>query len=72
MNSLRMSFWVLPASLCGVTPCFWATAIYMASITWAGALIAIAGVTLSRGMPSKSAPISLREGQAMPTFPTSP
>ena len=70
--SFRMSFWIVPLSLSGVTPCFSATAMYIARRTEAGALIVMEVETLSRGMPSKRISMSARESIATPTLPTSP
>ena len=63
----------IPARNCsGPTPCFLATAMYMASNTVAGALMVIDVDTLSSGMPSKSLSMSSSEDMATPTLPTSP
>ncbi len=70
--SLRISFWIVPVNLAAATPCFSATAMYMASKTAAGALIVMDVETRSRGMPSNRISISARESMATPTFPTSP
>ena len=41
MNSLRMSFWIVPESVCQSAPCFSATTRYIAKIIAAGELIVI-------------------------------
>ena len=48
--SLRMSFWIVPSSRPGSTPCFFATAMYNASRIDAVELIVIDVLTLSSGM----------------------
>ena len=70
--SLRMSFWMVPLSLSGLTPCFSATTIYIARRIAAGALIVIEVDTFSSGMPSNSVSMSRSESMATPTLPTSP
>ena len=69
--SLSTSFWTVPFSFSGPTPCFSAAAMYIASITAAGALIVMLVETLSSGMSSKSVSMSYRESIATPTWPTS-
>ena len=62
-----------PAAACaGVTPCFSATAMYMARRMAAGALMVMEVLTLSRGIPSKRISMSSSESMATPTLPTSP
>ena len=70
--SFNMSFWIVPLNLSADTPCFSATAIYIAKRTAAGALIVIEVLTLSRGIPLNNISISFNESIATPTFPTSP
>ena len=70
--SLRMSFWIVPLSFSGETPCFCPTAMYIASKTAAGALMVMEVLTWSRGIPSKRISMSSRESIATPTLPTSP
>ena len=72
MYSLRMSFWMVPFSAPGSTPCFSPTTTYIASRIAAVELIVIDVETLPRGMPLKRASMSSRESIATPTFPTSP
>ena len=55
MNSFRMSFWIVPESVCQSAPCFSATTRYIAKIIGAGELIVIDVVMSASEMPSKSA-----------------
>ena len=66
--SLRISFCIVPLSLSGETPCFSATAIYMASKTDAGALIVIEVDTLPRSMPSNRISMSASESDGYTDF----
>ena len=70
--SLRMSFWIVPDSAAGATPCRRATAMYSASRMIAVALIVIDVDTRSSGIPSNSSAMSSIESIATPTRPTSP
>ena len=70
--SLRMSFWIVPVSWSAGTPCFSATAMYIAKSTEAGALIVMDVETLPRSIWSKSVSMSASESIATPTLPTSP
>ncbi|MNL59897.1 hypothetical protein D3C87_1836600 [compost metagenome] len=72
MYSLRMSFWMVPVSFSGETPCFSATAWYMHRRMAAGALMVIEVETLSSGIPSNSTSMSARLSMATPVRPTSP
>jgi hypothetical protein len=72
MYSLRMSFCVVPPIRSSATPCFFATATYIARRIAAVALMVIDVVTLSSGMPAKSCSRSSRLEIETPTFPTSP
>ena len=72
MNSLNRSFWTVPRSFEGSTPCFFATAISSDSSTMAVELIVIEMLILSRGMPSSSVSMSARLAIDTPTRPTSP
>src|SRR5512140_2272808 len=72
MYSLRMSFCIVPPTLWKGTPCFSATARYMAKTIAAGPLIVIEVVTLSSGIPSKRISMSFSESMATPHIPTSP
>ena len=70
--SLSTSFWMVPLICSGLTPCFSATATYIAKSTAAGALMVIEVETLSSGMESNSTSMSASESMATPTLPTSP
>ena len=72
MNSLRMSFWIVPESVCQLAPRFSATTRYIAKIIAAGELIVIDEVTAPRSMPSNSVSMSAREATFTPHLPTSP
>ena len=72
MNSLRMSACSVPVSWSGATPCFSATATYIASSIAAGELMVIDVLTLSSGMPANRISMSSRDVTATPHFPTSP
>ena len=72
MYSLRISFWMVPLSFDGSTPCFLPTAMYIASRTGAVELMVIDVLTLSRGIPSKRISISSRLAIGTPTLPISP
>ena len=50
MYSFRMSFWIVPRSSFGATPCCLPTAMYIASSTAAGALIVMLVLTLFSGI----------------------
>ena len=67
-----MSFWVVPCSCSGATPCSSATTMYRASSHAAVALIVIEVFISPRGMPSISAAMSPRWEIGTPTLPTSP
>ena len=72
MNSLRMSFWMVPASLSGVTPCSSAATMYIARMGSTAPFIVIETDTLSSGIPSNSVFMSSTESMATPAIPTSP
>ena len=72
MNSFSMSFWMVPPRRSHATPCFSATARYIASATDAGQLMVIDVVTWSSGMSSKSRSMSSSVEIATPSLPTSP
>jgi hypothetical protein len=72
MNSLRMSFWIVPDSIFQSAPCFSATARYIAKIIGAGELIVIDVVMSLSAIPSNSRSISASETMLTPHFPTSP
>ena len=70
--SLRMSFWVVPASAWRVAPCSSAAATYSASSHGAVALMVIDVFIRSSGIPSKTVRRSPRWPMGTPTLPTSP
>jgi hypothetical protein len=70
--SLRMSFWIVPSRPAGATPCFSATATYMASRIMAGELMVMEVEIASRGIRSNRTSMSARVSMATPTLPTSP
>ena len=72
MNSFRMSFWIVPDSVCQSAPCFSATTRYIAKIIDAGELIVIDVVMSASRMPSNSRSMSASETMLTPHFPTSP
>ncbi len=73
MYSFRMSFWSVPETCRWMsTPCFSATARYIAKSIGAGELMVIDVVTSPSGMPSKRTSMSARESTVTPHFPTSP
>ncbi len=73
MYSLRMSFCSVPETrLAMSTPCFSATARYIAKRIGAVELMVIEVVTSPSGMPSKRASMSASESMATPHLPTSP
>ena len=72
MNSLRMSFWIVPESVFQSAPCFSATTRYIAKIIGAGELIVIDVVMSPSAMPSNSVSMSASESTLTPHFPTSP
>ena len=72
MNSLRMSFCVVPSSAARGTPRFSAAAMYIAQIGAAGELIVMEVEMRSSGKPSRSTSISARLETATPHVPNSP
>ena len=64
MYSFRMSFCSVPESCAQSTPCFSATARYMAQRTAAGELMVIETVTSPSGMPRNSVSMSSSEEMA--------
>ena len=66
--SLRMSFWMVPRSWSGRTPCFSAAARYIAQTTAAGELMVMLVETRSSGMPSSRISISLQRGDGHPAL----
>ena len=72
MNSLRMSFWIVPDNCFQSARCFSATTRYIAKIIAAGELMVIDVVTSLSRMPSKSVSMSASDVTFTPHFPTSP
>ncbi len=72
MYSLSTSFWMVPVSFSGGTPCSSATSWYSSRSSAAGALMVIEVETSPSGMLSKSTRMSSIESMATPTLPTSP
>jgi len=72
INSLSMSFWMVPPILESGIPLISAAAQYMAHKTVAGGLMVMEVVTLSMGMPSMRVRKSSRVSMATPHLPTSP
>jgi hypothetical protein len=56
MNSLRMSFWIVPESVFQSAPCFSATTRYIAKIIGAGELIVIDVVMSPSGCRRTASP----------------
>ena len=54
MNSLRMSFWIVPVSCSGCTPCSSAATTYSARTGSTAPFIVIDTLIWSSGMPSNS------------------
>jgi hypothetical protein len=72
MNSLRMSFWIVPDSTRRSAPCRSAITRYIASSMGAGELMVIDVVTAPTSMPSNSTSMSASVVTLTPHFPTSP
>ena len=72
MNSLRMSFWMVPESAARATPCSSPATMKLASTGITAPFIVIDTLTFSSGMPSKSTFMSSTESIATPALPTSP
>ena len=72
MNSLRMSFWIVPEIFRQSAPCFSATTRYIAKIIGAGELIVMEVVISASEMPSNSRSMSASDVMFTPHFPTSP
>ncbi|OLE37458.1 MAG: hypothetical protein AUG00_08145 [Candidatus Rokubacteria bacterium 13_1_20CM_2_70_7] len=72
MNSLSMSFCIVPPTRSQATPCWSATARYMASAIDAVQLIVIDVVTSPSGMSAKSRAKSSSVEIDTPSLPTSP
>ena len=72
MNSLRMSFWIVPERAFQSAPCFSATTRYIAKSIGAGELIVIDVVMSASEIPSNSRSMSARDTMLTPHLPTSP
>ena len=72
MNSLRMSFWMVPASFSGGTPCSSAATMYSASTGSTAPFIVIDTLISSSRIESNSSRMSRIESIATPAIPTSP
>ena len=72
MNSLRMSFWMVPVSAECATPCSSAATMYMAMTGSTAPFMVIDTLMRSSGMPSKRICMSATESTATPAMPTSP
>ncbi len=72
MNSLRMSFWIVPESAALGTPCSSPATMKLASTGITAPFMVIDTLTFSSGMPSKSTFMSSTESIATPALPTSP
>ena len=72
MNSLRMSFWVVPSSIARGKPAFSAATMYIAQIGAAGELMVIEVETRSSGSPSRRTSMSARLLTPTPHVPNSP
>ena len=72
MNSLRMSFWTVPASALGRTPCSSAATMYIAITGSTAPFMVIDTDMRSSGIPSNRIFMSSTESMATPALPTSP
>ena len=72
MNSLRMSFWMVPERFRGETPCSSPATMKDASTGITAPFIVMETEISPRGMPSNSALMSSTESMATPARPTSP
>jgi hypothetical protein len=72
MNSLRMSFWMVPDSTDLSCPCSSPATMKFASTGITAPFIVIETDTLSSGMPSKRIFMSSTLSMATPALPTSP
>ena len=72
MNSLSISFCIVPPIVDLLIPLFSAMAIYIAQRTGAGGFTVMEVVILSMGRPSNSISISLNVSMATPHLPLSP
>ncbi len=72
MNSLRMSFWMVPLSWSGVTPCSSPATTKAASTGSTAPFMVMETDIFSKGIPSKRIFMSSTESMATPALPTSP
>ena len=72
MNSLRTSFWIVPESFSGVTPCSSAATMNAAMVGNTAPFMVMDTLILSSGMPSNRIFMSSTESIATPALPTSP
>ena len=72
MNSLRMSFWIVPESFARSTPCSSPATMKPASTGRTAPFMVIDTLMRSSGMPSKRTFMSSTESIATPALPTSP
>ncbi len=72
MNSLRMSFWIVPESFSGGTPCSSPATMKLASTGSTAPFMVIETVIWSSGMPSNRIFMSSTLSMATPALPTSP
>ena len=72
MNSLRMSFWMVPDRAARSTPCSSAATMKLARIGMTAPFIVIETLILSSGMLSNRIFMSSTESMATPALPTSP
>ncbi len=72
MNSLRMSFWMVPASWSWLTPCSSPATTNDASTGSTAPFMVIETDIFSSGIPSKRIFMSSTESMATPALPTSP
>jgi hypothetical protein len=72
MNSLRMSFWMVPDSCACGTPCSSPATMKLARIGMTAPFMVMETLTRSSGMPSKRIFMSSTESMATPALPTSP
>ena len=72
MNSLRMSFWIVPERRLAGTPCSSAATTNMASTGSTAPFMVMETLMDSSGMPAKSSFMSSTLSTGTPAMPTSP
>ncbi len=72
MNSLRMSFWMVPESFSGGTPCSSPATMKRARIGSTAPFMVIDTLICPSGMPWNRVRMSRMESIATPAMPTSP